>query len=270
MRRGALALLAGLALLTAARPAAACGYGLPSPVAMLIRSDVALVGKVTAVEEKPVTAFAHPRTDVTVDYKIAVLEVVRALKGGDGATHVKVGLLPHQTVAVGQVSCFFLIEHNSAPFFVYSDRYDYPQAAARADDTEMKRLVERLARYGRLLERPDDGLKSRDAEERYLTAVLLLTQHNVAARSGRRGAQPMPPVNFSDDRLARLMVAVTEGDWGKPFEDFDMSPWSVMGVLRAGPADGWVPDGKADAKQLEAQTKKWLREHAGAFRMKAG
>jgi hypothetical protein len=269
-RRGALALLAGLALLTAPRPAASCGYGLPSPLAMLISADLVVVGKVVAFEEKPVSALSVARADQVVDFRIVVLEAQRTLKGGDGATHVKIGLLPHQTLQEGQVSCFFLREHPSAPFFVWLDAYDYPLNVNGPQGAEAKARIDRLARYARLLEKPDEGLRSRDADDRYTTAVLLLAQHNFSLRSGRRGLPAVTRVTFSDDRLSRLMVAVTEGDWQKGFEEFEMTPWAVMGLLRPTPQDGWAPDEKADPRQREAQAKKWLREHAGTFRIKAG
>src|SRR6516225_11259353 len=63
---------------------------LPERVAM---ADTIIVGKVTAIEEKTVSAHQFLGAKDKVDYNIAVVEVKDALLGAKGMTHLKIGFV---------------------------------------------------------------------------------------------------------------------------------------------------------------------------------
>src|SRR5262249_13591768 len=95
------------------------------------QSDVVVVGKVTSIEDKAVSA-TLPGTDQKADYTIAVVKVGDRLFGTKDDTHVKVGFNkpaagggrprpggfgPPQ-LAVDQEAVFFLQKHPTESFYV--------------------------------------------------------------------------------------------------------------------------------------------------------
>src|SRR5947209_10116095 len=148
-------LAAGLAVLGSARPARACGYGMPSPLARFALADCVVVGKVTMVEPRPLQAL-FPGNGQMVAYNVAVLKVEEMLKGDPRLTHVRVGLLPQQQLRPGFESCFFLAEHPQESFFVQgSNFYDYP--IYKEGNPGFTGEVETYRRLGKLSREPVEG-----------------------------------------------------------------------------------------------------------------
>src|SRR5581483_6143826 len=66
----------------------------PAPIPQRVaQSEVVAVGKVTAVEDKTVSAPQFPGAKDKVEYRIAVVKISDHLLGAKGETHVKVGFV---------------------------------------------------------------------------------------------------------------------------------------------------------------------------------
>src|SRR5262245_31956937 len=74
----------GVALMIAPAP-------VPDRVAL---ADVVIVGKVTAIEEKTVTAKRFPGDADKGEYKIASIQVTDAIKAPKALTHIRLGFVP--------------------------------------------------------------------------------------------------------------------------------------------------------------------------------
>src|SRR4051812_11848327 len=54
-------------------------------------ADAVVVGKVTGIEDKTVTATSFPGTKDKVEYHVAVVKIADGLMGTKGLTHIKIG-----------------------------------------------------------------------------------------------------------------------------------------------------------------------------------
>src|SRR5262245_6716279 len=78
-------------------PAALPAHGLmapPPPISQRVaQAPVVVVGKVTAIEDKTVSATPYPGVKEKSEYHVAVVKIEDALVGAKGLTHIKVGFL---------------------------------------------------------------------------------------------------------------------------------------------------------------------------------
>jgi hypothetical protein len=256
IRVGAAALLAGL-ILTQTPSAEGCGYGLPlSPVVRLLRADCVLLGKVTSIEERPVSALPAPKAPQAVEFRVAVLQVLRPIKGVEGLTHVRLGLMPYQTLKVGTEACFFLNEHFEEPFLVQAAAYDYDEFLGGAEMRGVQ--VQSLERWSRLLADPVAGLvASSSVDEIYLTARLVLAQREDERNRGKK------PVPLSPEMKRWVFEGLAAGDWKKPAEDRILHPQRLFAQLGPNAANGWPDRQFASPEEFQQAAKQWLRENAG-------
>jgi hypothetical protein len=259
------AVLAGLALLAASRPAAACGYGMPSPLVRFAQADCVVIGKVETFEERTVEAAQYPGAPQKQTYGVAVLRLSEVLRGIEDLTHLRVGLLQHQTLQLGQEACFFLTPHHRESFFQMTDRYDYP--INRQGNPGFEAQMQQYRSWGRLLRDPVAGLQAKNPQDRFLTAALLVSQYRTRPATVP-GKQPKAePIDARESRL--ILEALAEADWAKAAPDFRVTPQRLFAQLGATPQDGWQPKPFKDMKEYETAVKTWLREHAGTFRIQA-
>jgi hypothetical protein len=251
--------LACLAVLASGGPAAACGYGMPTLLARYFRADTVAVGRVTALEEQPVKVSPQPGAERTLELRVAVVEVTRRIKGADKGDRLRVGLYQHQTLAVGQESCFLLVEHFQEPLFVLDEMYEYPLDLRDGTQKETVRLYEEWAR---LLADPQCGLTSRNFEERYVTAALLLAQKRLA-----RGNPHKAPA-FDAERSRLILEALTHGEIGKWYGDRELLPARAFFGLGLTEKDGWAPEGIATTADWQLVILQWLNENAETYLIK--
>src|SRR5262249_32960179 len=84
-----------------ARSVARVAMPAPQPAALRVAAaDVAVVGKVIAVEEKPAMAAQFPGQP-KVEYRVVVVQIADGLAGTQGMTHVRVGFVPAPMVKPG-------------------------------------------------------------------------------------------------------------------------------------------------------------------------
>jgi hypothetical protein len=269
-----LAGLSGLALLLAAVPAPAMRIMLPTYY-KVVQAQAVVIGKVTAIEDKTVSATTFPGAKEKADYTVAVVKVEDALLGAKDLTHVKVGFvipkpepppppgapiilrkpLPVVKLEVGQEVCLGLNKHHETEFFVI------------ASSTEKKAPeVEQIKKYAKLLADGNANLKSKDAGERTATAVLLALRYRQRPLGNK-----VKEEEIDTDQSKLILKTLADADWNKkPATVNDVQPIIGFNALGVTDKDGWtfkfVPGQPADAYQQAAQT--WLKSHADSYRIK--
>jgi hypothetical protein len=258
------AVLAGLTALSTAPPASACGYATPSPLARFVLADCVVVGQVTAVEDKSQLASPYPGAPQKQEYRIAVVRVVNGLKDAQGLTHVRIGVAAPQTFPPGYEACFFLTRHFEEAFYVTSGLEDSGTIPNTRGNNEG---FAQYARWGKLLNDPSAGLQSKDADDRALTAALLITQYRTPRRGVLSKAGKTGSIDAAQSKL--ILEALAAADWSKAVVDYRTTPQRLFYQLGATPQDGWKPQAFKDAKEFEVAAKTWLKEHAATFRITA-
>ncbi len=266
MRRTTLnvrAALIGLMSLTAATPVQACGYGVRSPLARFAAAEWVVVGKITTYEVKDVAALPAPGATAKQDYAIAVLEITDAIKGADGMTHLRIGLPPSQILPVGQEACYFLNPHFEEPFCVMPGRFGVP--ILKEGNAGFTKEIQQYERWGQLLKAPLEGLKSKDGDERFLTAALLVTEFRTYRAGVHAANRKTEPVDAAISKL--ILQALAEADWSKAILDNTVTAQRLFAQLNPSIKDGWNPQNLAGAKDVETASKRWLTDNAGTFRV---
>jgi tetratricopeptide (TPR) repeat protein len=258
-------LLLSLVLLGPAASARA-GFPVPEPPVpqRVALADAVVVGTVAAVEEEPVQAFPLLRVPggPRVSFRVARVRIERVLLGQAGPEPVRVGVGPGRAMPVlteGQTGCFFLHEHPEGAFHVLAAGSDFIDSRRN----EYGRAVALAGRCAGLLANVDEGLRSPDAEDRLLTAALLIFRFRTA-RSAYSGAPRTEPVDAGLSR--RILAVLAEG----PFADkAAREPTGRLTLfLRLGltEEDGWTPP--EDLRGITAAAEKWLSANAATYRIR--
>jgi hypothetical protein len=247
---GGLAALAGLVFLN---PTLSARVARPAPVPLRVaRADCVFVGKVVSVADRTVTTKEGT-------FRVAVVKVEDGLLGTKGAKEIKVGFNPPQgrrpgaNLVPGTVACFFLTRIPGQDLKVarmYGD-------VLTRDDGNFAMEVDKARRAVRLLEKSNEGLKSKKPEERFLTAGLLITRYRTP-----RGAGKTAPVDPAQSKL--ILEALAGADWTRYDPETGLNPLALFYQTGA-TARGFVRP--ADPKQFQAAAQKWLRDNAGTFRL---
>jgi hypothetical protein len=274
-------IVAGLAVLASTSPAEALVVRLvplPERVAM---ANTIIVGKVTAVEEKTVSAHQFPGVKEKVEFTIAVVEVKDALLGAKGMTHLKIGFVEPKAPAVGvdkagglrrpgprfqpvvlakdQEACFLLNPHFEESFYI-APSFDYVLDKTNPNFDKELEIVKQSAK---LLSDPDAGLKSKSADDRSTTAGLLILRYLTAF-----GANPREE-KIDAEQSKLILQGLADGDWSKAFSPTELAPQMIFGRLNLSDKDGWKP-GPFQNFQMEfpEAAKKWLKDNADTYRIK--
>jgi hypothetical protein len=150
-------------------------FGLPVPKATniiperVVMADVVVLGMVTAVEEKRVTALGFGNfSGQKVSYKIVQLKVGELLRGPKKLDRLRLGLLPEPDLKVGQEACFLVRKHPEGDFFVPAVHPLYgcpPQSVfidkGSPDSMNQLALVRRCTK---LLDHLATGLQAKDPD----------------------------------------------------------------------------------------------------------
>jgi hypothetical protein len=285
MKRPLLAGVVGLVFLVSMTSTAPAKVVLaPPPIAVRVAlSEVVVVGKVTSIEEKAVSAPRFPGDNDGGEYKIAVVKVENALVGAEGLTHVKAGFLAPRGVGPSLVKdqevCLFLKPHFRAPFLAVNGYHDSINKKGNAD---FDKEVAEAKRCAKLLADPKAGLASRSAEDRYLTTAMLLMRYNTP----KDPANPNPkkePIDAAESKA--ILLALADADWtnrnsamfyvnSQDSTLFRFNPLNLFFQMNLTDKDGWNPptievDGnkQIDYKALPEAARKWLKDNAGTYRL---
>lgn len=239
-------------------------------------ADCVVVGKVTAIEDKLVMAQRAADSPVLEAHRVAVLKLDKGFGAAKGLTHVRIGAIPPKPaqldvpqiagiemtypvdLAVGKEYCLILQPHYQEPFYVAPRTYE---ALSAGKDSKDVALVERCFK---LLEDPVAGLKSKNADDRLLTAGMLLTRCKMSAFGARDAVpgQKMEPIDAAQNKL--ILESLASADWSKR-EDAVISPVEVFGYLQLTAKDGWKQPQKIE--DVPAAAQQWLKDHAGTHRI---
>jgi hypothetical protein len=167
--------------------------------------------------------------------------------------------------STGQEGLFFLTKHHDENFYLAPMYFSFTdkQNANFAKDLD---LVKRCVK---LLEEPMTSLKSKDAEDRLLTAAMLISRY----RQVRPGDGNPPKTEAAPAAESKLILNIlAESDWGpaKPGQPNPlgyMTPMSLFYQLGATDKDGWVPPKNPQGNQMVDMAKKWVKEHADTYRI---
>jgi hypothetical protein len=273
----ALALAAGLGLAPAAlaQPASSGARAirfspLPERVAT---ADAVVAGKVTGIEDKTVSAEPAPGAKDKVEYTIAVVKIEDGVIGTKNLTHVKVGTVKPPEgkpiirpggyqppkLTVDQEGVFFLQKHPTESFYVLAGPMSVVNKAG--NDNYEKELA-RVKECAKLLADPKAGLKSKSADDRALTASMLVIRYNTP----RAGETKREPIDADESKL--ILGALAEGDWTKGNDVNDLSPQWGFGRLGLTDKDGWNAAGPFNTPNAYPEAAKaWLKGHADSYRV---
>lgn len=277
----ALTIGAGLCLVPAAfpQPVAAKRIAirlipLPERVAT---ADAVVAGKVTSIEDKTVSAAPVPGAN-KVEYQIAVIKVADGLLGTKGLTHIKVGtvkppegrpnirpggLLPPK-LTVDEEGVFFLHKHPTESFYVLQG----PMSVVnKANNDNYEKELARTKECAKLLADPKAGLKAKSAEDRALTATMLVLRFNTP----RAGETKREPIGAEESQ--QILTALAGVEWNPKREPSDLvvlylSPQAAFGRLGLTDKDGWNAAGPFTTNNgYEEAAKAWLKGHADKYRV---
>jgi hypothetical protein len=267
MSRVALVLIALPALLVPAQARAEA-----SIARRVATSDLVVIVKVTDFADKFVEAKPFPGTKSKANYQIAKCKVENALFGKAGK-EIKVGFIlptagpdpdlidrPHRSFKLdrGQEACVFLVKHPTADFYIGLASSDVITKAGNAnfdkDMTEVKRCI-------KLLADPDASLKSREAEDRFLTAAMLVVRYRTLPLGDKVKTELV-----SADQSKRILKALAEAKWDGKFSLPEVGPQALFLRLGLTEKDGWTQP--KDFKEIPAAAKKWLKDNTDKYRIK--
>lgn len=256
----------------AATGSAQAGFPRPQPplAQRIALADRVVVGKVTKVMPDPVHAFALPKIAGAprVRYQLAVLRVETTLVGAGDLREMSIGFVPPRSSrrpadfqwTVGQAGCFFLRSHPDESFLVVQDSGDVMD---RARTKEFDRDLALVKRGAKLLADPVAGLRAKDAEDRLLTAAMLIFRYRTA-RYVYRGTPKTEPIDAEENRL--ILSILAEAPWTEA--DLRAPTGRLRLFLRMGltDKDGWKsPD---STKEAASAAREWLASNAKAYRIR--
>jgi hypothetical protein len=255
-------ILVGVAVLAVPAMVDACGYGMPSPAARLALSDMVLVGKVQSIESRTVRLQLGAGQE-PLPHDVLVIKVDSMLRGDDRLTHIRLAVMKHQVIPANFEGVFFLNAHPADMVYTMSsDFYDYP--INKANNPGFQKQVEELKRMGQLLNNPLAGLKASKAEDRFLTAALLISQHRTFRAGVHESTGKTTPIDTLTSKL--ILRALAESDWNNAAADFRLTPWRMFNMIGVKATDGLAyPDGMTSTQQRFDTARKWLKDNEERF-----
>ena len=273
--------LVGLACLGLMNPPARALVMMLAPPAIGQRvalADVVVVGKVTGFGDKLVSA-RPPYGGDKVDYQIAVVQVGDALLGAKDAKEIKVGFLPAAggpapgprpirrfpqfNLSLQQEGCLFLVKHPEEDFYIGLNYYDM---IGKQDNGNFDKDMEEVKRCVKLLADPAAGFKAKSADDRLLTAAMLVTR----CRTQRPGAVKTEPIDAEQSK--QILLALADADWTPKavvgpgrFTALPLNAQSIFFQLGLTEKDGWTPP--KDAAAIPDAARQWLKDNAEKYRI---
>jgi hypothetical protein len=240
-------------------------------------ADLIALGKVTAIEDEPVKAaplVKIPGVTNKVTFRIAVVTIESPILGADKLERVRVAFAPPPAIksnmprggrlaivplAAGDEGCFFLHKHPDEPFYVASAAYDF---LAKDKTKEFDKEIAQVKRCVRLLNDTKTGLGSKEADDRLLTATLLIYRYRTPRHVyvGKPPTEPIPA-----DESKRILTTLAEADWDQKEVSTEGKPMGLFLRLGLTREDGWVLP--AELPRVAPAAKKWLHDHAAEYRI---
>jgi len=246
----------------------------PPPAATRIaNADLVVVGKVTKFGPKLVKGEMFKGDER--DMQIATIKVSDTLLGKE-VKEIEVGFFPPASNNGGggprirprpgvqlkqdQEACLILTKHPTKKgVYVVTNFYD----SIPKESADFAKQLETILKSAKLLAKPTDGLKSKEAEDRLLTAALLITRY----RTDRTAEGKTEKVAVDESKL--ILQALAEADWAPKNNPRvggnQISPQNLFFNLGVTEKDGWkMPK---DFTKLADEAKKWCKDNAGKYQI---
>ena len=188
-----------------------------------VLSEVAVVGKVTSLEEEIVEVKDYPTARDKTAYTIAVVKVESVVRGAKNTTHIKVGFVMrgeptreqllrddvidrrHENLAEGGRYLLHLQKHPSGGF--YTSPSNMPPLPITDADKQTEAIAEATLAAGAIAD-PLKALQAETVRDRTLAAMVLVLHYRNPPDT--RGME-LVPVDATVS--AAILKAVAEGDW---------------------------------------------------------
>jgi hypothetical protein len=245
----------------------------PPPGNRVAAADLVVVGKVTGFGKG--TKGEMFKGDAR-DMSVAKIKVGETLLG-KGAKEIEVGYFPpippkpvkDRPVFVRPRPAVQLLENEEyllvlvkhptkKDLYVVANYYD---ATAKKGNPNFAKDVEAIKKAAKLLAKPTESLKSKDADERLQTASLLVARY----RTNRTGQAKTEQVSADESKL--ILEVLANADWApaKRPQFGQVTPMGVFFQLGLTEKDGWkYPQ---DATKVAEVAKKWCKDNAGKYRI---
>jgi hypothetical protein len=271
---------AGAALLAAANFANAMMIAPPSLAQRVAQANTIVVGKVEKIEEKTVSAPRVPGAKDKAEYQIAVIKIDDAILAAKGLTHVRVGFVPPPMGGPGPIRRYptvnftkdqevlvFLTPHFEANFLEATAYYN---VIDKKGNPNFEKDLAEVKKYAKLIASPKDGLTSKDKDDRFTTAAMLVAQYR-----NRRAGVNEPKTEAVDAETSKLILtALADADWKANVGFNRLSPFMAFQQLGLTEKDGFNPPtreimGKpqVDYQKLPEYAQQWLKDNAGKYKI---
>jgi hypothetical protein len=250
----------------------------PSPVPVRVAlADMVIAGKVTKIEDKTVSALSFPGAKDKVEYQVAVVKVEDSILNAKGVKEVRVGFpvpMPGRitpggyrppTLTDDEEALLFLNKHFDADFYYYPAYFD---VVKKSNNQNYEKELQEAKKAAKLIADLTAGLKSKEAEDRYLTAAMLIERYRMTKPSPTPPKQE--PIDAEQSKL--ILAALRDADWTPPGPNpggpagWKLTPQISFGRLGLTKDDNWTPP--ADATKFADAAKAWLKENAGSYRIR--
>jgi hypothetical protein len=245
-------------------------------------AECIILGKVTALENKTVGARQFPMAAQPSEFRLASVHITMALHGLKGLTdirvgfvapqqpinrpmkdgglrpHIRIGGMPLVTLTKGQEALLFLTKHFEKNFYVFG----YMGVINKTNNPNYDKELAMVKRCVKLLEKPNAGLKSKDASDRLLTAAMLLQRYRTFPVGGGPQAKT-EPIDAKQSKL--ILTVLAESDLSKYDQEIQVHPAGLFYRLGLTAKDGWTPP--QDFKQTNDAIKDWLTKNADTYRI---
>lgn len=246
----------------------------PAPVPLRVAgADLVVHGKVKGFEDKLIKSELF-KNDLR-EMQVAIVEVKEVLLG-DKVKQIKVGFFPppaapgagpggrpvrrYPTVQliVGEESLAYLTRHPTKKDLYVAQMYF--DVTNQKNNPNFSKELDEARKAAKMLANAKTGLTSRDPEERFTTAALLVTRY----RTPRQGSTRTEPIPAQESKL--ILQALAKADWNtRGPRNFQMNPQTIFFRLGLTAKDGW--DNPEDFRQLPERAKKWLEANADKYRI---
>jgi hypothetical protein len=272
IRMAALAAVAGLTLAVDVPSASATPIGQAPIPKRVATADLVVVGTVDGFADKLEAVEAVPGADKKTEYQIAKVKVGDTILG-KGAKEIRVGFIPTADavrnrppgymafeLVKGHECLLFLVKHPVGDFYIGQAYYDVVYKV----NVFFKSNLDEAKRCAKLLADTKANLESKNADDRFLTAAMLVARYRTQRHFGKDRKQE--PIEAAESKA--ILKALADADWGPKSVALPLTPMNTFDSLDLQAKDGWTPPAKVrDQKEIADAAKKWLKDNADKYRI---
>lgn len=235
----------------------------PPPASRVASVDAIVVGRIVAHEDKDVETLYGPG-GAKVVFRVALINPSERIIGVKDAKVIRVAYIAKKEggfrrpgtpqLEIGLDGVFFLTKHFSEDFYIAPMYFDF---YARTSP-EFEREMPVIRRKAKMLDDPIAHLKSKDVEERFDMASLLVSRY--------RAIGLVPPmtraVSLGEEESKLILKAILDANWDRPQMFGHPHPWSTFLQLGVTAKEGWmIPMGAKNVQEFHKAARAWLENN---------